>query len=432
MAKWLAKEFDWDTGRYTGNYYDIAEAGIVAVFVDSFFGNDSNAGTAAAPYKTLGEAITYLNTNGADGSRIFMNGIFSETLPAQTYWYEFIGCGGGWQGKVLFWSNNLTNQRVVPNTAGMRVSNFITMNYDGNDFISQSSSGHLMYFLNGIIQNANLNNTTLSGRQQLIYRCILKNVSFTRSTTSGYAGIYAYDSILYDFYHNHSGTQTEILGSHNYLKIDYDKTVSLIRDFTVNSLKDIEAQFLNVNNNDFNVRITSPLLGAGIIDEITGQAKNVGDVVFGLPYNGLILEFTTAGGATITDLTLDSTGKYTITAPATSGTLETALMDLGNIYPLENIDLFNVFDFLSGEITQGVFEDFVSPRMALTIKLKYGLTEAEVTECPWLLIEYGKQPTFSGTGASRVGNAADTFDPDTFQTITCRYMKLFVTLQNNS
>jgi hypothetical protein len=107
-------------------------------------------------------------------------------------------------------------------------------------------------------------------------------------------------------------------------------------------------------------------------------------------------------------------------------------MDLGNIYPLENIDLFNVFDFLSGEITQGVFEDFVSPRMALTIKLKYGLTSAEVDDCPWLLIEYGKQPTFSGTGASRVGNADDTFDPDTFQTITCRYMKLFVTLQNNS
>ena len=432
MAKWLAKEFDWDTGKYTGNYYDIAQAGIVAVFVDSFFGLDTNAGTAAAPFKTLGKAITTLNATGANGSRIYMNGIFSETLPAKTYWYDFIGCGGGWQEKVIFWSNNSTGQRIVPNTAGMRVSNFITMNYDGNNFISQGSSGHIMYFLNGIIQNANLNNTILLGRQQYMYKCILKNISFTRSISSSRAGVYAYDSILYDFYHNQSTTVTEIIGSNNYLKIDYDKTMTSIIDSTTMSIKDIEAQFLNINNNDFNVRITSPLLGAGTIDEITGQAKNVGDAIFGLPYNGLILEFTTAGGATITDLTIDATGKYTITAPATSGTLETALMDLGNIYPLENIDLFNVFDFLSGEITQGVFEDFVSPRMALTIKLKYGLTAAEVDACPWLLIEYGKQPTFSGTGASRVGNAADTFDPDTFQEITCRYMKLFITLQNNS
>ena len=423
MAKWLAKEFDWDTGKYTGNYYDIAEAGIVAVFVDSFYGDDSNAGTAVAPYKTLGAAITYLNTNGADGSRIFMNGIFSETLPAQTYWYDFIGCGGGWNGRTLFFKNQATEDRIIANRVNVRWQNIQLLGYDDATFIT---AGGNVYFNNCFLQN-------FRGSQNFSYytranNCIIVNMS--RSTPSGSSsGIYN-SCIIY----NASSADTkryDILGTNNYISEHPDSTGEIRNDSSY-SVKNINAHFINPSENDFNVRITSPLIGAGPVDEISGNPTNIGGVSLGLPYNGLLIEFTTAGGATITDLTLDATGKYTITAPATSGTLETALMDLGNIYPLENIDLFNVFDFLSGEITQGVFETFSSPRMALTIKLKYGLTEAEVTECPWLFIEYGKQPTFSGTGASRVGNADATFDPDTFQEITCRYMKLFVTLQNNS
>jgi hypothetical protein len=276
--------------------------------------------------------------------------------------------------------------------------------------------------------------------------CFLKDL---RITPSGYNnGVFAYFTIFINLL-TLSGTRTFYSGNGNVFYgiragSGSQGASSLLRnsyfkDWPLNSpspysdvISDIEPQFVDIINNDFNVRITSPLIGAGSVDEITGIAANVGGVEVGLPYNGITPEFTTEGGATITDLTIDSTGRFTITPPATTGTLETALMDLGNIYPLENIDLFNVFDFAAGEITQGVFEDFVSPRMALTIKLKYGLTSAEVDDCPWLLIEYGKQPTFSGTGASRVGNAADTFDPDTFQTITCRYIKLFVTLQNNS
>ena len=432
MAKWLAKEFDWDTGRYTGNYYDIAEAGIVAVFVDSHFGNDSNAGTALAPYKTLGAAITYLNANGANGSRIFMNGIFSENLPAQTYWYEFIGCGGGRNGRTL-WSNQATVRPIIskPDT---KIQNTETLNYDYSNIISYSfgsaaPNNNKLYINNCYFKKANVQ---INYYQAICsYNSILIECGFYGWTTNAYGGdFYGNKNIIIDPINNSPyNTMGYLNGNDNY----FNKTFFIYQSGSGNVISAvINPQFINSTNGDYNVRITSPFIGTGSVDEITGNPNNVGGVSLGLPYNGLISEFSETGGATITDLTVDITGKYTITAPATTGTLETGLMDLGNIYPLENIDLFNVFDFAAGEITQGVFEDFVSPRMALTIKLKYGLTEAEVTECPWLLIEYGKQPTFSGTGASRVGNADATFDPDTFQEITCRYMKLFITLQNNS
>lgn len=430
MAKWLAKEFDWDTGRYTGRYYDIAEAGIVAVFVDSFYGDDGSADPEDPdlPLKTLGAAITYLNTTGANGSRIFMNGIFSENLPAQTYWYDFIGCGGGWNGRTVIWHNEAGGTRIIFNKDLSKVQNLQTVNYAGLSVFNTANTAENRYVVNCFFKNCLFNRNSGSGpnTELYAYHTIFKEVVFQGGTVGRFINIRGNKNILYDCSVLSDNSMWYFYANNSHV---YN---SRWTEGGQGNLFNIIGQYIDPQENNFNVRLSSPLIGAGTIDEITGYKENVGGVQVGLPYNGITPEFTTEGGATITDLTIDASGKFTITSPATTGTLETALMDLGNIYPLENIDLFNVFDFLNGEITQGVFETFSSPRMALTIKLKYGLTSAEVDDCPWLLIEYGKQPTFSGTGASRVGNAADTFDPDTFQTITCRYMKLFVTLQNNS
>ena len=146
MAKWLAKEFDWDTGRYTGNYYDIAEAGIVAVFVDSFYGDDTAAGTAAAPFKTLGKAITYLNANGANGSRIFMNGVFMGSVPDQTYAFQYIGCGGGRNGRTLWVRNSLDNSRVIIRKRNLtRIENVETLKYDNTPNNIPNGNGNVWY-----------------------------------------------------------------------------------------------------------------------------------------------------------------------------------------------------------------------------------------------------------------------------------------------
>lgn len=414
MANWIAREFDWTLGRYTGNYYNIAQAGVVAVFVDSHFGLDTNAGTAIAPFRTLTRAINHLNTNGANGSRIFMNGVFSENLPTQTFWYEFIGCGGGKNGRTL-WANTLaTSVRplFIPNSS--RYYNIETLNYNNLSFHSDMLG------------------------QCFMVNCYLKN------TISPHLGSVSTFTVFFSIWVDITTTifRFTFTGSNNIL-INFigERTTSTVTNtYSLNSgaptgagnIHNVAAHFINASLGDFNVRITSPLLQAGTLDEITGIRANVGGVQVGLPYNGLNAEFTTAGGAVITNLTVDANGRYTLTPPNRTGTLVSGVMDLGNIYPIENIDLFNVFDFLSGQITQGVFETFVSPKMSLTIRIRYGNTVAELDACPWLLIEYGKLPTFSGTGASRVGNAAPTFTAANFQTITCRFLRISLTLQNNS
>lgn len=419
MAKWLAKEFDWDTGRYTGKYYDIAEAGIVAVFVDSKYGDDTAAGTAAAPFKTLTKAITTLNSTGADGSRIFMNGVFSENLPAQTYWYEFIGCGGGWNGMTIFARNENTGARPVF-TQMSRYYNIRTVGYVNSE--GTIASGLSSYFVN----------------------CFLVRLR----TTPNLVGITSYFTVFFDCVAAHSAAHSHRQYGANNTNWDWtnvsgvnfwnysinshfnNSVVTHNNDTSLSTQYNTNGQYINPLELNFAYQITSPLLFAGTLDELTGVRRHVGAGYFGLDYSGLQSEFTEAGGAVVTDLTLDAQGRYTLTPPATTGSLVTAVMDLGNYYPITKIDVNNMFDFLAGEITEGIHEAFSSPRMTLTLLLKYGLTTTELTACPWLLMEYGKRPTFSGSGASRVGNAADTFDPTqgNYFDITARYLQLTLTL----
>ena len=418
MANWLAKEFDWTSGRYTGRYYDIAQAGITRVFVDSFYGTDTNAGTATAPFRTLSRAITVLNSTGANGSRIFMNGIFSETLPTQTFWYEFIGCGGGWNGKTIFLADYIFNRVIFPQRGFMRFHNIRFMNYSlSHQFITNTDAWFDIFFVNCFLSDLWVSQQNGNSKSYWCY----ENTIITRCALMGGSPHFIRGNkvILIDNTHI-----PEVHAHNSYLSSGANRGVG--------NIVGGEPQFIDPQNLDFNVRITSPLLGSGTPDPITGIRPNVGGVEVGLPYNGLNSEFTAAGGAVITNLTVDANGRYTITSPAVLGTLESGLMDLGSLFPIENIDVFNIFNFFDGRVNQGVFETFTAPRTQLTIRLRYGTTLAETTACPWLVIEYGKRPTFSGIGASRVGNAAPTFTPASFQTITCRFLQVLITLQNIS
>lgn len=422
MGKWLAREFDWTLGIYTGRYYNIAQAGIQARFVDSHFGNDTtNTGTPTAPYRTLSRAITDLNATGANGSRIFMNGIFSENLPTQTFWYEYIGCGGGWNGRTV-WAFDANENTLINPTNGSKGHNIQTLNYQLHEFFMGWSGTVLKSYVNCLVSNARV------GCNWMLLRCYNNILINCRTLITG-SVLHIYNSIVFNYFNDGLGSQ-HLIGYNTYIHLNPLSPAVGIGG--VGNIIGGEPQFTNPANNDFTVRITSPLLGAGTLDEITGIRANVGGVQVGLPYNGLTSEFTATGGAIISNLTLDNLGRYTLTPSARTGTLESANIDLGGIYPIERIDVFNIFDHFQGQITQGIFQPFTSPRMTLTIRVKYGNNAAEITDCPWLLMEYGKRPTFSGTGAGRLGNAAPTFDELNEQSITTRFLRLFFTLQNNS
>ncbi len=124
-------------------------------------------------------------------------------------------------------------------------------------------------------------------------------------------------------------------------------------------------------------------------------------------------------------------GNFVRIDPNIPGSIITGAIDLGEIYPLMEIFLEQIFEYDSLGVSKGIFQDLTgSPRPALTILVKYGNTEAEMDSCPWLEIEYGKRPTYSGIGAGRVGNGDDTFDSDTELTIKGRYFKYTFTLQD--
>ena len=418
MAKWLAKEFDWDTGRYTGNYYDIAEEGIVAVFVDSHFGNDSNAGTSVAPFKTLSAAITYLNANGTTWSRIFLNGIFSENVPNVTYAYHIIGCGGGRNGRTVLYNDTVAG--TTPLVRGShRWENIETLNYQG------SPGG------------------TVSGVWRSL-NCFWDNFTWGVGVADNYIISYfsVFLNITSDRIRNASGN------NNTFYNFTVDASYSIATNNLYNShfynitnnfgtaargnLYEVIGQYYDLERRNIGLFPTSPLLFAGTTDAVSGLKNHVGAGYQSFLYNGLRGEMTENGGAVITNLQANASGHYEIVSGQTEGSIVTAIIDLGNFFPITKIDINNVFDFSAGQIIQGIFEPFTSPRMVLTISMKYGDDTTELAACPWLLIEYGKKPSYSGSGVSRVGNAADTYDPANSNDITARYLQFDITLKNNS
>lgn len=429
MAKWLAKEFDWTLGKYTGNYYNIAEAGIVSVFVDSYNGSDTNDGTALTPFKTLSKAITVLNSTGGNGSRIFMNGIFSENLPSQTYWYEFIGCGGGYNGRTIWYADYIINTWVRISKNLTKVNSVHLLGYSTNYsdstkfFITLASVGDIRFvnmFVNGLCSWTAFHTGIL-----YVYNSIWNNVyqrndnsphlinttalNFTPILTSGLPA-----------------TNLVVRGSNTHLTT----SATTITNYMEGSVVNVDGQYIDPENGNFNLQPTSPLLFAGTPDQQTGIKSHVGAGIQGFRYNGLSNIFTTLGGAVLTNLEANEFGKLRRVNTLENGNVVSGILDLGNTYPITKIDVHNVFEYGVSGVTMGVFDNITTPRGVLTIKIKYGLILSDINTCPWLKIEYGKQPTYSGSNGLRVGNGDDTFDETDIKNINARFLQFNVSLKD--
>lgn len=423
MAKWLAKEFDWTLGKYTGNYYNIAEAGIVSVFVDSYNGSDTNDGTALTPFKTLSKAITVLNSTGGNGSRIFMNGIFSENLPSQTYWYEFIGCGGGYNGRTIFYYNSAVNTRVIFRHPS-RFHNIETLNYYVTD-TNAALPGFItpIYFVNCVLKTMRFAFTGL-GYLYYMSNCVCDRVEFNSMILIGGGNNTFYRVICYNAGVNSFGIRTD----NNHITLG---SGSQTPTFSGNgNILNVDGQYIDPENGNFNLQPTSPLLFAGTPDQQTGIKSHVGAGIQGFRYNGLSNIFTTLGGAVLTNLEADEFGKLRRVNTLENGNVVSGILDLGNTYPITKIDVHNVFEYGVSGVTMGVFDNITTPRGVLTIKIKYGLILSDINTCPWLKIEYGKQPTYSGSDGLRVGNGDDTFDETDIKNINARFLQFNVSLKD--
>lgn len=489
MAKWLIKEFDWSEGKYTGNYID------ADYYVDSTYGLDTNAGTKTAPFRTISQAILTANSTGGNGTKIAINGIFDENFPTQSYWYEFIGCGGGRNGRAVFRYKATTGEKPTLRSSA-KYQNIETL-----DYVSSRLSLSLVQLY---LQNCYFKYLTVTGsgtRTFHIYNSIISEAVYTSSGGTHHITFRGHNNTYYNnSVGNFSGSRL-LLGSNNHYNINIFSSISGGGNMSG------DGQYLDPDRGNFNVQITSPLLFGGTVDELTGIAEHVGVAKYGQQFTGLSYAFTPAGGAVLENVTVNSAGLISIDS-GNVGKVRSGIIDLGQDYLIERLDINNVFDFSNGVINKLIdssstravgtsqsatsttitlsatslvsednnyyngmeirivggtgegqvrevtgyvgstkvatvdsawdtepdstsqYEIIEKGRVALDCFIQYGSTLNELNTCPKLNVEYGKQPTFSGAGVNRVGNADNSFDETVEQEFSARFLIVEFELKN--
>jgi hypothetical protein len=410
--KWLASEFDFVAGRYTGAYYDWTSFASV-VFVDSELGDDSfvGGGTEANPWKTLTKAHNDIGT--VTGTRIVINGIFTENLNI-TKQVRIIGAGGGRNGRAIFNNGGGVNYVRLGFTNNYFLENIETINYPQNTNIFWNTAlTNNAFFVNcvlGVFFRQTTNNQVHNS-----FFCIYNKCGFSTNNTA-VSGIYIYgnNNTFYDTI-SYAGTNVRrLLGDNNHT----NENLVLWGNSGSNNLINVDGQYFSPANNDFNFPDTSPLYLTGTVDGITGIPNNVGAGRLGDFLNPSKYQYTTGGGAVFTNTEIDGTDIYR-TDDLIDGTFRTGIVDMGQIRRGVVIGINNTFQFTGGELTKLIQETTgLTVRQGLDWKLIYGNSineiQTKITANEWLLMEYGKMVTVTIDGVDTYGNADASFDPTDF------------------
>ena len=162
-AKWaFVPKFDYTTGNYNG-FWQESE---VNYFVDTIKGSDSNAGTAAAPFKTLSKVKSLGTSYWKAGVVIFVNGRLNESCDINVA-ARIVGAGGD-NGRCVF---DGTGALYVRATIGSVVfDNIITKNYIQSNSAGPGAVNVGIYISNSILNNCYAQNgSALSGFYNVIF-----------------------------------------------------------------------------------------------------------------------------------------------------------------------------------------------------------------------------------------------------------------------
>ena len=431
--KWLASEFDFVAGRYTGAYYDWTSFASV-VFVDSELGDDSfvGGGTEANPWKTLTKA--HNDSGTVTGTRIVINGIFTENLNI-TKQVRIIGCGGGRNGKAIF---NNGAVRIILGTSipNIYIENIELVNYNTSiAFIPATSNTAQRKYINNCILRSTVILTQFNpGINELesynsIYDSVFLNT--VASSISCKIHIYGNNNTFYDCKRNANSGNITIFQDNNHI----NNTITVV-NLGSNNILNTNGQYFSPANNDFNFPDTSPLYLTGTVDGITGIPNNVGAGRLGNFLNTSKFEFTTVGGAAFTNTEVD--GNYVYRSNDTiDGIFRTGVVDMGQVRRGVVIGINNSFQFKNGsELIKLIQEtNGLTARQGLDWKLIYGNSLSEIQTKlganDWLLIEYGKMVTVTVSGSTTYGNADPNFDPNDFITPGFRFWVVEMKFKNN-
>jgi hypothetical protein len=413
--QWTAREFDFISGRYTGNYYDITT---INWFVDSDLGDNTNAGnTPNAPFKTLTQA----HTAASNGDRIMINGIFTENLVIAKQ-LRIIGCGGGRNGRTIF-NNGGGSNYIRYAISNLILENIETVNYGSLAFFfGTGSSAWTLFYVKCLFRNNFTTGTNTSTHNVFftIYdNCVMNN----GGSVNRRQFIAGNNNTLFNCT-NSSGIPNSISGNNNHINNTYD-TINT----GTNNLLNTDGQYFSPANNDFNFPDTSPLYQTGTLDGITGVINNVGAGKLGEFYNATSLEYTALGGASFSNTEVSGTGIYR-TDDTNPGFFESGVIQLNNGRRRGVvIGIHNSFNFSGGTLTELIQESSgLTVRQGLDCELIIGnsLNEvnAKVIANDWLLYEYGKPVTITVSSGNTYGNAHPNFDPTDFILPAFEYFKI--------
>ncbi len=447
-------------------------------FVSALDGNDSNAGTADAPFKTITAAVSAVISAGDTTSKkiIVGTGVYNESVisSSTSYRYHFIG-----DGNAILDGSDLATDYGFYNCHNAIIQNFTFRNY------SNVSSANGNVGKPGFVKNCTiLGLAGAHGYNSTSYRTYYENCTFIDYAGGGSGYNYTFTECM--FYNSRSITSTQRYYCSTRRCIWYFTTNGTYNAGTMRRGSGFDQSFFSPGAtwNDYDSGLgTQPVeyftqryqeLGASsgfyngatqwrqtsftmsMNDNLSGSNNLSRDLAtftadnasyFNsdmLPYQkyqanmgpatsfGYNADSTnilhTDGGATWTHITESGAGFYISgSGDPQSGSIVTAVVDLGSSLPIRRIG----FNWRSTDPNTMALATHPSGALNHTpVRHQYELKYSNSTpiSTDYKLFELGTQPRVdtNGTGSGQPG-----FDSGSLSPITARYLQFRLTLRNN-
>ena len=410
-SKWaFVPKFDYTIGNYNG-FWQESE---VNYFVDPIKGSDSNAGTAAAPFKTLSKVKSLGTTYWKAGVVIFINGRLNETCDINVA-ARIVGVGGD-NGRCVF-----------EDTGGFFVRNSVINVIFDNVYVNYST---LREFVGFYASNSFLKKVTLNLSSSFyLYNVNLYESVYPSSTSQGgsiYGRNISFVNCL-NYYNSNINIAANNITTNNDIKYNAGTGTNRLvntnsRYFTDNTETTPAQLLIDPANGNFNFKkdvyiwdktaqayITiNPLFEKGTFNTFTQKYNHIGAGYESHSYNGLnsiFIDSSQGGTATYNNIQVDSNGFLSRINDGIDGVLTSGVGYLGKTVKGVTIILPQTFTD-----TKRIIKTTPSIRVIQDIEFRWGNSEAAVNSADWCLIEYGKPVYYSLNGTTRIGNADALFD----------------------
>jgi hypothetical protein len=415
---------------FTGTYWRILDGDI---YVSSIGNDNTGNGTPCQPYASLSKAITMAST----GNKIVVGtGIYKDTIN---------NINGLNKGQVTFcadgiviYSGSAKIQRMENYSkfigfqfidCGVTIFNSIAT-LENCRFIN-SGTGELF---GGILRNCFFySGTVFTGHDSFFYNCTFqkckvsslssKKIKELDSCQFGeYTNVYVDSSFIqyFNYCNQEPGTVINIDGT------DCNSLLSvqnLNSNFQANGTE-VDPVFNNTGMLDYTLHRTSPIINSGRY----GQQIGAYGKSFSLhsPINNMNSDIIAGGIYTHVGVETN-TGNYLLDTNFHVGTIETNVIDLGDVVVLERIFLYasQLFETPPSNYIVDYNNEFTHPNI-VTYQMRYSSKSADLLELPYKEMAWDTIPTVD---LNEHGNGELDYNTQVNTPIHTRYIQLLITMK---